>query len=135
MKRSHLDYCLRCKNITLKILPDSTDQITFYSCPKCQRHYTKKLGQSLHDRWLSPLSIALYPIIFNPNPQSQAKDIADLLNRDLSLEKIKILLNEINNELIHPKQKLKEILDLKGSEQDIREYLTLLSKELKLKGV
>ena len=134
MERFQLEYCLRCKSVKLEILPDSTDQITSYSCPKCQRHYSKKLGQSLQDRWLSPLSITLYPIIFNPNPQDRVKDIADLLKRDFSQEKIMILINEISDELINPKQKLKDILDLKASEPDIREYLTLLSKELELKG-
>ena len=134
MKRFQVEYCLRCKSIKLEILPESTKQIAFYSCPECQHHYAKKLGQSLHDRWLSPLSIALYPIIFNPNPQNQVKDIADLLKRDFSQEKIKILIKEISDELINPKQKLKDILDLKASEPDIRDYLTLLSKELELKG-
>ncbi|MFX1535138.1 MAG: hypothetical protein ACFFDI_13015 [Promethearchaeota archaeon] len=130
MVRIQTEYCLRCKNIKLRILQESTDQITFYSCPNCHRHYAKKPGQSLHDRWLSPISIVLYPIIFNLNPQTRAKDIANLLKKQKSREELKILINEIIDELTHPKQKLKKILDLKASEQDIREYLKLLSEEL-----
>ena len=99
-------------------------------CPKCQRHYTKESGQSLHDRWLSPLSLALYPIIFNSNPESRVKEIADLLKRDFSQKKLDILINDINDELNNPKQKLKEILNLKASEQDIREFLALLRDKI-----
>ncbi|MFX1251854.1 MAG: hypothetical protein ACFFCZ_09620 [Promethearchaeota archaeon] len=84
----------------------------------------------MNDRWLSPLSIALYPIIFDLNPQSRTKDIANLLKKQKSSEELKLLINEIIDELTHPKQKLKEIFDLKISEQDIREYLKLLNKEL-----
>ncbi len=126
MKKIKSEYCLRCKNIKLEVLPDSTDVINFYSCPKCLRHYAKEPGQLLCDRWLSPLSLVLYPIIFDSNPQSRVKEIADLLKRDFSQEKIEILINEINDELNNPKQKLKDILNFKASEQNIREFLILL---------
>ena len=124
------EFCLRCKNIKLNKLPESTDQCTFYSCPNCHHHYAKEPGQSLHDRLRWPFNIALYYIIFDPKPQSRAKEIANRLKKEKSQETLKIIRSAIIDELTHPKQKLKAILDLKASEQDIREYLKLLSEEL-----
>ncbi len=130
------EYCLRCNDSELEVLSASSPEITFYSCPTCGRHYAKQPGESLHDRWLSPLSGVLYGVIFERKPQKRAKEMAERFyqGREFYTEKwLKVwVLGDIQSELEHPKQKVKEILEgMHASEEDLREYLRLFAIELK----
>jgi hypothetical protein len=130
------EYCLRCKDSELEVLSDSSPEITFYACPTCGRHYAKQPGESLHDRWLSPLSGVLYGVIFGLKPQKRAKEMAEHFyqGREFCTEEwLKVyVLGDIQSELEHPKQKVKEILEgMRASEEDLREYLRLFAEELK----
>lgn len=69
--------CLRCETVKLRVIPKSTQEITFYECPSCSRHFAQKLGQGLCDRWLSPISLVLYGIIFERYPQDAYQRIAE----------------------------------------------------------
>ena len=87
---------------------DSTGEVTFYECPNCVWAFAQEPGQSLHDRWLSPISIALYSQIFQPEPENTGKDAALQLfqtRRDL----VAWLIYEIGRELKCPTQKVSEI--------------------------
>jgi hypothetical protein len=127
------EYCLRCKDVELDLLPESSPRITFYACSNCNRHYAKQPEESLHDRWLSPLSIVLYPVIFVPKPQLHAQKAAEgfFHHGDYSEEWLKRVLSDIENELETPTQKVREILELEATEEDLREYLELFRRELK----
>jgi hypothetical protein len=47
------------------------------------------------------------------------------------LAQLQYLIDEIESEISHPTQKVKDILKCAGSESDLREYLSLVAKELK----
>jgi hypothetical protein len=86
------------------------------------------------ERRLSPLAEALYGVIFEPEPQTRARAAAEYFyqrRQFYSEEWLKgVLLREIRNELEHPGQKVKDILNSSAGEEDLRDYLRLFAKEL-----
>ena len=125
--------CLRCKIIDLTLLGSSTETISFFECPKCFRNYALKRGGRLCFRWLHPISLALYPVIFKENPV----EFFDQISASWSIEKsadttaqrsakgpdIRSLIQEIRLELDDPTQQVRDILECVASEEDLREYL------------
>lgn len=114
----------------------------FFTCPECNRRFHLKEDGTLTERWLGPISMVLYPVIFTSSPQSRASEIADSLYqstipdgkslfRSFTFEQIQYLVNEIEIELAQPTQKVKDILGCTGSESDLREYLLLVVEQLK----
>lgn len=69
--------CLRCQ--TTEMISSPRGGHAFYECPQCYREYMQSDDGSLHDRWLSALSLVLYPVIFEPQPQERADSVADQL--------------------------------------------------------
>ena len=120
------NYCLRCETTQLTVLPESNDQITFYVCPSCHRHFAQKPGRGLCDRWLSPISLVLYGIQFEPKPQAHYQGVAQSLLHHKSREKIAWMVEEIEHELRKPTQQVRDILDLSHSEEDLRQFLRLV---------
>ena len=114
--------CPRCGG-PLVLSPDSEATITFYDCPSCPWWFAQKPGKGLHDRWLSPLSIALYSQIFEKHPDQTAEENAKALlsqRPDLIAE----ILSEIDRELESPTQKVSEIFDfLYPNEDKLRIHL------------
>jgi hypothetical protein len=117
---------------------------TFFSCPECNRRFRMHGDGSLVERWLGPISIVLYPVIFSRSPQSRASEISEGLYqsalpngkrmfRRLTWDELQYLIDEIEEELSHPSQKVRDILKCTGSESDLREYLGLVVKDLKAK--
>jgi hypothetical protein len=84
----------------------------------------------LHDRWLSPISIALYGQIFEPEPQKAGKEAAVLLfeqRRDM----VSWLIYEIRRELKSPTQKVSELHKFVcRDEMRLRRYLADLADHL-----
>ena len=104
----------------------------FFVCPKCHRHYAKGKGESLHDRWLSPLAIPLYGVIFEKDPVQFAPRIAESIQGQQSSEFIEMLLIDIEEELQHPKQHVSELHDfVYPNEQQLRNFLAVLALELR----
>lgn len=122
--------CLYCESVRLIVLPESNEQITFFRCPQCQRDFAQTPGKSLTERWRGALSLVLYGVIFSLKPQADADRIAASLVRAESREKIAWMENEIRLELASPKQNVRDILDLRASEQDLREFLALVADKL-----
>src|SRR5690606_28032076 len=131
--------CLKCIHVSLHDDGDS-----FYSCPECNRRFRMNEGGSLVERWLGPISLVLYAVIFTRSPQARAGEIAEGLYqsalpdgkrmfRSFTWEEIDYLIDEIESELSHPTQKVRNIHGCKGSESDLREYLGLVVSELKNK--
>lgn len=122
--------CPRCGG-PLVLNPDTTETIMFYDCPSCPWHFAQCPGQSLHDRWGSPLSIALYSQIFEKHPDQSAEENAKaLLSQRPDL--IADILNEIDRELKSPTQKVSEIFDfLYPNEDNLRTHLKLLAVALR----
>ena len=115
--------CLRCSGVELARLPESTEEITFFECPSCHRHYALSPGHSLNYRWLHPVSLALYCVLFNREPLSAAPFVAKELVRGRSRDASLKMIEEIELELERPTQNVREILDNPQSEEECREFL------------
>jgi transposase-like protein len=119
--------CLRCVNEELKLLDCSDEQIQFYECPKCFSNFTQKKGKDLTDRWLSSISLVLYCIIFEEEPQNAYQRVGDYFFEN-SENEIVTFINDIEIELKKPTQKVSEIHDLvyEPKENDVREFLQMV---------
>ena len=113
--------CLRCKTVSLKELPPLDPRITFFECPNCGRHYALKPGKQLTFRWLHPISVILYDVIFDDTPTQRAASIGDRF-AGLPPEFVK----EIRLELDDPTQQVRDIVGCMASEEELREYLRLV---------
>ena len=122
--------CFRCGN-TLVILED-LKEIIFYECQHCMRGYAKKPKQNLTDRWLSPISLVLYEIIFETERISDLRiqRIAEDIKKRWNKERINLFIDDALEELKTPRQKLVDMLGLKGTEENTRDYLNRLIKRL-----
>ena len=119
-------YCLRCKTIELAMLPESTEEATFYECPGCHRHFALISGRGLCERWLGPLSLVLYGIIFERRPQDASRRIAELFLAQSRREEIVWMRAEIAQEIEQPTQNVCDIHDLRQKEEDVRAFLRLV---------
>ncbi len=126
------EVCFRCNNDL--VITDEHNTITFYKCDICKRGYAKSAGKSLTDRWLSPISIVIYDIIYVKQKVSDkiVEGNAMRFLKRLDKEKMEALIEDIDDEINNPKQKLVDMLDLKGTTEEIaRDYLRRLSIEIK----
>lgn len=125
--------CLRCDDIVLRLLPESTREIKFYRCPKCGRNFAKEPGQQPHDQWGSPISLVLYLVIFHRDPRERIDEIADLFIEQRNRDELSTIVHDIDRELKEPTQRVSEILDLvySPSEEIVREFLDGVSLRLK----
>ncbi len=115
--------CLRCDDVQLTRLSESTDDIGFLECPLCGRQYAKKPGEAVTYRWLHPVSLPLYSVLFDQDPLSRAADIAQLFIEQRPADDLLAMLKEIELELDHPTQQVRAILDNPQSEEVCREFL------------
>jgi hypothetical protein len=126
-RRASSRKCLRCKG-DLHVTDRSGD-LVFLACERCGRRFTEESG-TLTERWLGPLTLALYGIQFDPHPQARAADTADGLQH-LDTAAIAAIAAEIRLELSEPSQSIRDLLGgMAASEQDLREFLGLLADEL-----
>ncbi len=128
--KSEKKKCPRCGG-PLVSNRDSTAEIAFYDCRSCRWHFAQLHGEGLHDRWGSPLSIALYSQIFEKHPEQTAEENAKaLLSQRPDL--IAAILNEIGRELSSPSQRVSEIHDFVYPDEDgLRVHLKLLAVALR----
>ena len=120
------EHCLRCQTVELTILPESNDQIAFYECPSCRRHFARRPCRALCDGWLSPISLVLYGIQFELNPRAGYLRVAQTFLRERSREEIAGMIEEIERELKEPTQNVRDILDLRHGEKELRSFLRLV---------
>ncbi len=127
---SEIKKCPRCGR-PLALNPDATAKISFYDCPSCSWHFAQAPGESLHDRWGSPLSIALYSQIFEKHPDQTAEENAKaLLSQRPDL--IASILSEIDRELESSTQRVSEIFNFVYPDEDrLRMHLKLLAAALR----
>ena len=116
--------CPRCGG-SLLLSPATTATIAFLDCPSCPWRFAQEPGKGLHDRWLSPLSIALYSQIFEKFPDRTAEENAKALQSQRP-DMISAILSEIDRELESPTQQVSEIHDFKYADEDsLRVHLRL----------
>ncbi len=108
--------------------------ISFFRCPACERQFTLMPGKALVERWLGPLSLVLYDVIFEERPQDRAEEMGRRIFQGrmsaFPYEALGRLLEEIRIELSAPSQVVRDILDCRASEEDLREYLRRLADEI-----
>jgi hypothetical protein len=121
--------CLRCVEVELEPLP-SPEGLLFLRCPACGREFARPAGGALRERWLGPLSIALYPVIFDKRPQNNVAGVAAQF-RSRERQELTSLVAEIRLEISDPTQAVRDIHPgMLASEADLREFLTMLADEL-----
>jgi hypothetical protein len=117
--------CLRCKTVPLTTLEPCRPQISFFECPSCGRQYALQPGRELTFKWLHPISLALYPVIFDLAPAARATAVAAWDVERRPREQIEAFVSEIRLELVEPTQQVRDILGCRTSEQELRDYLGL----------
>ncbi len=123
-------YCLRCKTVPLVKLEPLDPQITFFECPACRRHYALEPGKQLAFRWRHPINLVLYGVIFDDAPSEKAADVAALVIKQRSSEELALFVREIRLELDDPTQQVRDILECRASEAELRNYLRLFCEHV-----
>lgn len=123
--------CLRCPSTALRPLSGSSPEMAFFECPSCPRQYARKGDGPLTYRWGHPISLALYGILFATDPLTEADRIADSLSKDRTPEALAMFVAEIELELEHPAQQVRDILDNRSSEAACREFLAAVVRRMK----
>src|SRR5215467_10773854 len=113
---------LRCAGVELTPI-SSPAGIEFFECPKCSRHYARKPGGRLTFRWLHPVSLPLYAVLFVTDPLERTCAVADQFVAERSAEEMNRIADEIQLELEHPTQNIREILDNPQTENQCRAFL------------
>lgn len=121
-------YCLRCKTAPLQKLEPLAPETVFYECSECGRNYACEPGKALTFRWLHPISLALYNVIFaeHPTEPGRVSSAAASLVEGLSDDQIAAFVEEIRLELNEPTQNVRDILDCRAPEQQLRLFLELV---------
>ena len=115
--------CLRCKTVPLTEAGPSDPRVAFFACPSCGRHYALQTGKQLTFRWLHPISLALYPVQFDESPSGRAAEVATLLVREQPAEQLELFARETRLELEEPTQQVRDILECRASEGELRAFL------------
>jgi hypothetical protein len=122
--------CLRCKTQVLAPL-ESPESIAFFECPGCHRQYARKADGALVFRWRHPITLLLYPVIFDERPMERCASVAATFERDQSKEMIQAAIDEVRLELDEPRQPLRETLDCRATEEELRAFLHCVAERLK----
>jgi hypothetical protein len=93
-----------------------------------------KNGRKLCFRWLHPISLALYEVIFRRDPvryfeESLARRVEARPTKEWAAS-AKRMIGEIRLELEDPTQPVRDIIGCRASEEDLREYLRLVADDL-----
>lgn len=125
-----MEQCFRCAGKLQDNTPPEVTGIKFFACTDCGAGYAKKPGQELHDRWLMPLSVVLYPVIFDREPHLKAKAVAKSLIEQQNTDLLK-LKEHILQEIKTPKQMISQIHDFAyPDEEELRKYLAAVYEHL-----
>lgn len=115
--------CLRCGEVELTQLQAPSKEIEFYECPKCYQPYARQSGKALTFRWLHPVSLPLYVVLFVSQPIERASQIAEQFVSQRSAGDKTRIVDEIELELLYPTQNVRDILDNPQTEDDCRTFL------------
>jgi hypothetical protein len=107
-------------------LPSRAD-VAFYECPACGRQYCLQPGKQLTFRWLHPISLPLYGVIFEDTPTERAEADAKLFVKQKPPAYLRTMVEEIRLELRDPTQQVRDIVGCTASELNVREFLRLFA--------
>ena len=97
--------CLRCDNAKLRVM-DCHPGLRNYECPICFRRYSQRDGGALLHRWLAPITLPLYALVFRQFRICPAVEIADEFHKQKDHAYLKLMVQEIMGELNRPTQQL-----------------------------
>ncbi len=117
-------HCLRCKTVAL-LGTESCPKIRFFQCPNCGRRYAKQPRRKLTYQWLEAVTLPLYRVIFFAKPVDHAPDVARKFAVWYSRERLEEIVKEIRLELDEPTQRVRDTLDCRAPEGELRRYLSL----------
>jgi hypothetical protein len=121
-------YCPRCRG-PLQRLEPLDNEVAFFECLECGRQYALQHGKGLTYRWLHPISLALYGFELPIEPQKVSRAASSLLKGRPS-DQVAALVKEIKLELKDPTQQVREILDSRATEAELREFLALVCESV-----
>ncbi|MEO8799156.1 MAG: hypothetical protein ABI551_14805 [Polyangiaceae bacterium] len=120
--------CLQCGGEL--VLTDGDEKTSFWRCVACGRAFALE-GETLTDRWLSPLSLALYGVIFERTPQEDAV-VARVAKALREHEARAAIVGAIDDELVHQRQPVAQLLPgMEANEEDLRAFLARLAEKLR----
>jgi hypothetical protein len=79
---------------------------------------------------MHPISLLLYPVIFDEHPEKRCHEVAASFAKQESAERVKLFVQEIKLELDDPTQQVRDILESRASETELRDYLRCLVEQL-----
>ena len=115
-------YCPRCKTVLLAET-DRAENIRFFLCSNCSRRYALTAGKALTLRWREAVTLPLHEVYGSDAPVEQAARKAQKFVSHRSPEDLDWIVREIRLELDDPTQQVRDTLDCKASEVDLRQYL------------
>ncbi|WP_093329507.1 hypothetical protein [Thalassotalea agarivorans] len=109
---------------------EEVESVRFWSCKSCSSRYTENGEGRLHDRWLMPITLALYGVIYEKEPRKNLEKVtADMRRKGAKF--VELLIDHISNELTNPKQRMSDIHQfIHADEQQLRQFLALLRDKL-----
>lgn len=111
--------CTRCPDRLLDP-EDRATEISFWACSSCGRRFTRHEDGELTERWLGPLSLALYGVMFSSDPVAEVDRVAGQISASTEM------LDEIALELAHPSQNVSRIHRMVADEAAVRAFLAAL---------
>jgi hypothetical protein len=121
-------FCLRCRTVPLTVVGTTDSRLTFFECPACCRQYALRPGKGLTFRWPHPIGLTLYGVQFDESPSLRAAEAAASFARGRPAAELERLAREIELELREPTQRVRDILDCRAPEGELREYLRLFAE-------
>jgi hypothetical protein len=123
--------CLRCGTVEL-IRLDEPGEMRFYECPECGRQFASREGGALVFRWRHPITLLLYPMIFEERPLERCESAAAEFAQRQPLEEIRAAIREVRLELDEPTQEVRETLGCRATEEELRAYLRCVAERLEI---
>ena len=130
-----LPACPRCRSVELSLLPQGSEDVSFFECSSCGRQYQLRDRTLLTERWMGPLSLLLYPIALASQPLDDVERVVHhlVVAEGWPTKKLEWALDEAELELRSPSQQVSKILDLfsEATEEEVRTYLRELTALLR----
>jgi transposase-like protein len=114
--------CPRCKTATLAETGHA-ENIRFFLCSSCNRRYALQAGKTLTSRWHEAVTLPLYDVCSSDAPVQDALKVARRFVSHSSTELLDWMLREIRLELDDPTQQVRDTLDCKAPEAELRQFL------------
>jgi hypothetical protein len=102
----------------------------FFRCPNCERDFAQASGGALVFRWGHPISLLLYPVIFDERPGEPCAEVAAMFAEQRGPEAVRIAVEEIRLELSDPAQPIGEMVGCRAPEVELRDFLRRVAKRL-----